>query len=180
MNPLALWFRNLYTRVMDSHEERMYVRVLQKLERTNDLLIHALRLMDRNNDATNQLERKLIFLTARTENLMSAISDWADAQRAALSELNDSVSGISSSLGELSGSVAGVASDVDAMKALIEKLQNNPGPISPEDQKVLDELQALVRGTADSSKAAAESAKAVAATAKELDDRTPPPEPPPA
>jgi len=186
LTPLALWFRRVYTAMMDPHEERMYLRTLQKTERTNDLLVHALRLLDRNDAAVRRVEQtfatlvqKITQLDRKMENLMSAISDWADAQRAALTELNDSVSAISGSLGDLSGSVAGVASDVDAMKALIEKLQNNPGPISKEDQEVLDQLQAQVRATADSSKAAAESLKAVAAAAKELDDRTPPPAPPP-
>lgn len=43
--------------------------------------------------------------------------------------------------------IAGVTSDVEAQAALIKQLQENPGPISPEDQALLDQLQASNEAT---------------------------------
>lgn len=38
----------------------------------------------------------------------------------------------------ISAAIDGIAADLDALNALILQLQNNPGPISPEDQAILD------------------------------------------
>lgn len=90
---------------------------------------------------------QLAKILKKLEVIMSKISEYGDAVRGYFTDLN--------------ASLTGLTSDVAEMKALIEKLQNSPGEISPEDQKTLDELQALAKGAA--------------ATAKELDERTPPP-----
>jgi hypothetical protein len=42
---------------------------------------------------------------------------------------------------KLGVAVDGVASDVDFLKAEIKKLQENPGPITPEDQAILDGIE---------------------------------------
>lgn len=60
--------------------------------------------------------------------IMSAISDFAAKQNA----FND----------RQDAAVAGVTADVQFLKDEIIKLQNSPGPISPEDQASLDALQA--------------------------------------
>ncbi len=49
---------------------------------------------------------------------------------------------IGSSVDSIVSSVSGVAGDVDRLKALIKQLQDNPGPISPEDQALLDKSEA--------------------------------------
>lgn len=59
---------------------------------------------------------------------MSAISDFAAKQ----TDYNN----------RLSAAIDGVAADVASLNAKIEELQNTPGPISPEDQALLDQLQA--------------------------------------
>jgi len=65
---------------------------------------------------------------AEMENkIMSAISDYGDRVNSAFDRLGTAVDGI--------------ASDVDFLKAEILKLQTNPGPISPEDQAILDGIQ---------------------------------------
>lgn len=61
--------------------------------------------------------------------------------------------------------VTGLTSDVEALNAKILELQNNPGPITPEDQAILDSLQA--RG------------ETIATKLEALDALTPPPAPPP-
>lgn len=65
----------------------------------------------------------------------------------------------------MDSAIAGVTGDVEAQAALIKQLQENPGPISAEDQAVLDELQA--------------SNEALASKLEALDALTPPPVPPP-
>jgi hypothetical protein len=66
----------------------------------------------------------------------------------------------------ISAGVDGISADLDALNALILQLQNNPGPISPEDQAILD--QAVAAG------------EALAARVEALDQINPPPAPPPA
>lgn len=68
------------------------------------------------------------YLVFRLEKLMSAISDFAAAQR----QFNT----------RLGAAIDGVAADVASLNAKIEELQNTVGDISEEDQALLDELQA--------------------------------------
>jgi len=67
-------------------------------------------------------------LEATEGRIMSAISDYGDKVTAAFDKLGTAVDG--------------VAADVAFLKAKIEELQNNPGPISPADQAILDAIQA--------------------------------------
>lgn len=84
------------------------------------------------------------------KGLMSAISDYA----AKVTAHQDKVD---AALTDISG-------DIDGLKALIKELQDNPGPITPEDQALLDQLEARIGGLATK-------AEALAAA-------TPPPTPP--
>ncbi len=77
---------------------------------------------------------------------MSAISDYAEKVNAAFDSIATSIDG--------------VVADVAGLKKVIEDLQNSPGTITPEDQKLLDD--ALARATALSDKV------------KALDEATPP------
>ena len=74
------------------------------------------------------IETMLWHLHAQGEKLMSAISDFAAKQN----QFND----------RLSAAIDGVAADVASLNAKIEELQNTPGTITPEDQAILDALQA--------------------------------------
>lgn len=71
--------------------------------------------------------------------IMSAISDFRDRVNAKFDELGTAVDG--------------VAGDVDFLKKKIEELQNTPGPITPADQAILDELEARVGGLNEKVKA---------------------------
>lgn len=64
----------------------------------------------------------------------------------------------------ISAAIDGIAADLDSLNALILQLQNNPGPISPEDQAILD--TAVAAG------------EALAARLESLDAITPPGNPP--
>ncbi len=93
------------------------------------------------------------------------IEDYTAAVDAKFAEIGTSVDDIVTS-------VAGVTADVTSLKDIILQLQNNPGPISPEDQALLDKgvanVTALATRVAD-----------VSAALKALDaaTETPPPAP---
>lgn len=67
--------------------------------------------------------------------IMSAISDFASAVNTKFDEMGAAVDGITTSL-------TGVTADVAFLKDLIEQLQNSAGQITPEDQALLDQIQA--------------------------------------
>lgn len=70
-----------------------------------------------------------------TENkIMSAISDFAAKQKA----FND----------RQDKAVEGLTEDVKTLNDKITELQNNPGTITPEDQALLDDIQARSEGIA--------------------------------
>jgi len=89
-------------------------------------------------------------LKKAVEEIMSAISDYNTKIEAHLTTIGTGVDGL--------------AVDVSELKRIIEQLQNNPGPISPEDQALLDASEAKLA--------------AIAAKVKALDELTPPPPPP--
>ena len=93
--------------------------------------------------------------------IMSAISDYTTAVNAAFDSISTQTDG-------LVNSIAGITADVIFLKDTIEKLQNSPGTITPEDQALLDASQA---------RAAALATKLtdLSASAKTLDESTTPP-----
>lgn len=69
--------------------------------------------------------------------IMSAISEYVGRVTTAFEEIGTNVDGVLESIN-------GVQKDVTDLKAIIEKLQTNAGPISPEDQALLDSLEVKV------------------------------------
>lgn len=94
------------------------------------------------------------------ERIMSAISDFAAKQKAH-NERHDKA------IGELGTSVQGVVGDIERLNKKIEELQNTSGSITPEDQKLLDEIEAA-------GDALATKLESTSAAMKALDDLTPP------
>lgn len=82
-----------------------------------------------------------------------------------MSALSDYVGRVNTAFDKIDTAVTGVADDVAFLKKTIEEMQNNPGPISPADQALLDALEARVATVADKLTA--------------LDLQTDPPVPPP-
>lgn len=80
----------------------------------------------------NKLERKL----------MSQISDYEARVDAVFNTISESVDSVQTSL-------TGLTADVEGLKKIIADLQNNPGPISPADQALLDAGEAKVGGLSD-------------------------------
>lgn len=76
--------------------------------------------------------RHLLSLLQNQEDIMSRISEYAEKQNAH----NDK---IDVAINDLQG-------DIKALNAKIVEMQNTPGQITPEDQKLLDDLE--VRGAA--------------------------------
>lgn len=81
-----------------------------------------------------RLDYRLRHITELLNKLMSKISDYTDA-------VNKSFDAIDTSLTGLTNNLTGVSDDVAFLKETIDKLNTNPGPISPEDQALLDAAQ---------------------------------------
>lgn len=77
-------------------------------------------------DDIKEFIKKLFKLNTQGDKIMSAISDFAAAQN----EYND----------KLEASLKGLGEDVNGLKAEIEKLNANPGALSPEDKASLEGL----------------------------------------
>lgn len=95
---------------------------------------------------------------------MSKISEYA-------ARVDEKFSAIGDSVDTISTGITGVTKDVADLKKIILDMQNNPGPISVEDQALLDAGEAKVAALADKTKAVAEAITA-------LDAQTEPPAPP--
>lgn len=95
---------------------------------------------------------------------MSAISDFAAKQKEFNTRQAQAIDGAVTSLG-------GLTSDVAELNRKIEELQNSPGGVTPEDQALIDDLQAQ-------GEAVAAKAESLAAALKALDEQTPPAAPP--
>lgn len=91
-------------------------------------------------------------------------SDLQTLERKIMSAIGDYAAAVKTSFDEISLSVDGIAGDVKQLKDTIDKLQNSPGTITPEDQALLDGIQSQAKALADKVKA--------------LDDATAPPEVP--
>lgn len=59
-------------------------------------------------------------------------------------KVNASFDGISNDVDSLVASIGGITADVQFLKDTITALQNSPGTFSPEDQALVDALQARV------------------------------------
>lgn len=96
--------------------------------------------MDRKLDhLINSVKNKYEVLRERLKTMAGEIKKFADEVNARFDEIGTAVDG--------------VVDDVAYLKQKIDELQNNPGPISPEDQAILNDLQARVNVTADKLKA---------------------------
>ena len=119
-------------------------------------LVCELRASRKDGQIRDELKKGLLALEkqiARLENkFMSAISDLTDKFNARFDQIGTSVD-------EIVASQTAIAADVTFLKETILKLQQNPGPISPEDQALLDALETRVNGLATKVAAASQALK---------------------
>jgi hypothetical protein len=66
-----------------------------------------------------------------------------------VSAISESAARTTAFLNAISTGIDGLTADIEALKALIEQLQNSPGGITPEDQGILDQMEALAGTLAD-------------------------------
>ncbi len=92
--------------------------------------------------------------------IMSAISDFAAKQAAFNKRTSDAIDGV------VAG-VTGLTGDIQSLDDKITALQNSPGAITPEDQKLLDDITTQSSANADK-------AEAVKSAVDALDALTPP------
>lgn len=109
---------------------------------------------------------------------MSAISEYAAKQQAHNDVIDAGIASLQKSNTSLQSSVDGLTADNKFFKDTIAQLQANPGPITADDQKLLDALEARTAGQATALTAAAASLDADATTLSVLDASTPPVVPP--
>lgn len=96
---------------------------------------------------------------------MSAVSDYVTAVDTAYNNIDEATSTLETSL-------AGVSDDVAYLKETIQALENNPGPITPEDQALLTGALSRVNSLSARLTSVKESLSA-------LDEATTRPTPPP-
>lgn len=89
-------------------------------------------------------------LNGKVDHIMSAISDFAAKQKA----FND----------RTGAAIDGIVADIKTLNDKITELQNSAGTVTPEDQALIDDLQAK--------------GEALASKAEALDAQNPPPPPP--
>lgn len=113
--------------------------MIEQLIQTISDLVHELR-EDRKSRTGFQCHADLATkhdIDRLEKHIMSAISDYAASVGAKFDAIAASVDSIVTSQ-------AGLTKDVADLKELIRQLQTNPGPISPEDQAILDALTVKV------------------------------------
>ncbi len=114
------------------------------------------------------------------DKIMSKISDYVTAVEAQLDGIGQNVDGLVTAIGGINTSLTGISGDVTELKRIITDLNNNPGPITPADQALLDESLTRLGALSTKAQAAKDAAQTAADAAKVLDDATaaPPPTPP--
>jgi len=112
------------------------------------------------------------------DKIMSAVSDYVTATNAHLDQIDASLTGLQTSSDKIDTDVVNLQGDVKTLNDIITNLQNNPGPISPADQALLDTAQARVATMADRVAALKTKTDAQATALDALDALTPPPAPP--
>lgn len=100
-------------------------------------------------------------LEQRLDHLQSTLETFRSAIMSKISEFADKVTAHND---KIDAALEGINGDVVGLKALIEQLQNSAGEVTPEDQALLDQLEARLAALADKTAA--------------LDELTPPVAPP--
>lgn len=106
------------------------VLVAEELHRLHKVIEAAL---ERCKSGTNAATKQ--DLQEMETRIMSKISEYGDKVNAAFDEIEAAQTALTTAVG-------GVSDDVAFLKEEILKLQNTPGEITPEDQAILDGLQA--------------------------------------
>jgi len=115
-----------------------------------------------NNPSPNQLAQQLLHMQSEINDLRLRVehgcgrqhsldtqSDLQQAKLAIMSAISEFATRQNQFNDRIDAAITGVSADVDALNAEIVKLQNTPGIITPEDQALLDGIQARSQTVAD-------------------------------
>jgi len=142
--PLAHGFNQFYNWLMESKHEREdrgdSYDIARAIREGFQRLVLAIE--TRAGEEQTRLILERICHSERT--IMSAISEFSDRVNAKFDEIGASVDSAVTGVDAANTSLTGVAADVEFLKDVIQKLQTNPGPITPEDQALLDSAEARV------------------------------------
>lgn len=109
----------------------------------------------------------------RTEkHIMAGIKDYTDAVDAKMEELSTGIDTANTAIAAVTTSANGIQADVLSLKATIDKLQNSPGQISPQDQALLDTSLAKATALVDKTTQHVQALQTASDTLKQLDDQT--------
>lgn len=117
-------------------------------------LTHAVMALAHTNE-TNLILRRI---EQKVDKMSQQITDFAAAVNTAFTDIQTDIDGLGADLDKV---VSGVAN----LETLIAQLQNNPGPISPEDQNVLNTLQSAAQTLSANVKSLKSKADAIDTTA---------------
>lgn len=116
----------------DNKTERYFSHIVSALEniveKLEEILKAFLQKLPSDQDVLNRLDKLSKLIEKQGALLMSAISEFA-AKQTAFNDRQDAA-------------VSGLTQDVTELKDEILKLQNTPGNVTPEDQALLDSIQA--------------------------------------
>jgi len=146
-------------------------RMLARLAEAILALTHELCETRKQREADNKHQVILDRIVQLERRVMSVISEYNDRVIAQFTA-------ISSAVDRLVASQVNLTNDIGGLKEIIRKLQENPGPISPEDQALLTQGEALIAGIATRTQAVADALAALDAQTETLPDGTTPPPPP--
>lgn len=108
--------------------------------------------------------------------IMSKVTEYIAASDAKFAELATSADELQASQTVIGSSLTGVAADIAFVKAKLEEIQNNPGPISTEDQAALNASLDRMSGLTNRFTTLSAGLKAQADAIKALDEATAQPE----
>ena len=77
---------------------------------------------------------------------LATLNDLQEMEVRIMGSIQDFGNRVNTAFDQIHAAVTGIADDIDWLKQEIIRLQNTPGPISPEDQAILDALEARVGG----------------------------------
>jgi uncharacterized phage infection (PIP) family protein YhgE len=137
------------------------------MEDVIDAFTYGVRLGGNGEDCTQLATKQDVReLKLEIKNAMATLAEQ-------LTAVNTGLETIGAGVDEVLTVVTNVSGDVTSLKAIIEKLQTNPGPITPEDQALLDKAQALVGTTSTKLQGAVDALKALDAATEPVVEEPP-------
>lgn len=93
--------------------------------------------------------KQAVFEWTKSHANLATKQDLETAVRTVMDAITQFKNAVDQSFDRLGSAVDGLAADVNFLKSEIERLQTTPGTLTPEDQAILDGIQARMASVAD-------------------------------